>query len=236
MCSILGIFDLAPGDDPAPFARRRWPAPPGSGTGAPTGAGCSWARGDPRPRAAGHRGSGGGAQPIVAADGSLVLAVNGEIYNHRELRAGLDAEARGAGRGAVGYQTGSDCEVILPLWRAHGRRGARAAERDLRLRDPRARHRTVGRGPGPGGGHSPLLGADERGTLLGGLGAQGPGGPVSRARGLPSGAWSSTAPGELRPFRPPALAEPTGAVPGGARPASPRSSARRWRTRSTGSS
>ncbi|MFC4819738.1 asparagine synthase B [Dokdonella ginsengisoli] len=53
-----------------------------------------------------------GAQPLLSSDGDQVLAVNGEIYNHRELRARL----------ASGYpfRTDSDCEVILPLYRAQG--------------------------------------------------------------------------------------------------------------------
>ncbi|HEY0230536.1 MAG TPA: asparagine synthase B [Dokdonella sp.] len=53
-----------------------------------------------------------GAQPLVSSDGHQVLAVNGEIYNHRELRARL----------ASGYpfRTDSDCEVILPLYRTQG--------------------------------------------------------------------------------------------------------------------
>jgi len=53
-----------------------------------------------------------GAQPLVSPDGALALTVNGEIYNHQELRAGL----------AAGYEfrTASDCEVILALWREHG--------------------------------------------------------------------------------------------------------------------
>ena len=53
-----------------------------------------------------------GAQPLVSSDGHQVLAVNGEIYNHRELRTRL----------ASGYpfRTDSDCEVILPLYRAQG--------------------------------------------------------------------------------------------------------------------
>ena len=53
-----------------------------------------------------------GAQPLVSADGRLALAVNGEIYNHRELEAAL-------GR-PYDFQTGSDCEVINALWREHG--------------------------------------------------------------------------------------------------------------------
>lgn len=52
-----------------------------------------------------------GAQPLVAPQTQQVLAVNGEIYNHRELRAALDDE-----RGDPWpYTTDSDCEVILPL-------------------------------------------------------------------------------------------------------------------------
>ncbi len=53
-----------------------------------------------------------GAQPLYSPDGNLVLAVNGEIYNHRELRDEL----------SVGYafQTGSDCEVILALYHKYG--------------------------------------------------------------------------------------------------------------------
>lgn len=52
-----------------------------------------------------------GAQPLNSSDGEQVLAVNGEIYNHRQLRAELP-EYR--------FATESDCEVILPLYREHG--------------------------------------------------------------------------------------------------------------------
>jgi asparagine synthase (glutamine-hydrolysing) len=53
-----------------------------------------------------------GAQPLVAPDGKQVLAVNGEIYNHRALRSALESD--------YDFQTHSDCEVILPLYRKHG--------------------------------------------------------------------------------------------------------------------
>jgi asparagine synthase (glutamine-hydrolysing) len=53
-----------------------------------------------------------GAQPLFSEDRKQVLAVNGEIYNHRQLRAELP--------GAYRYSTESDCEVILPLYREHG--------------------------------------------------------------------------------------------------------------------
>lgn len=53
-----------------------------------------------------------GGQPILSADGQLVLAANGEIYNHKELREELQDE--------YDFQTQSDCEVILALYRKYG--------------------------------------------------------------------------------------------------------------------
>ena len=50
-----------------------------------------------------------GRQPLFAPDKKQVLAVNGEIYNHQDIRT------RFAGK--YQYQTGSDCEVILSLYR-----------------------------------------------------------------------------------------------------------------------
>ena len=49
-----------------------------------------------------------GGQPLFSPDRKQVLAVNGEIYNHQEIRR------RYAGR--YDFQTGSDCEVILALY------------------------------------------------------------------------------------------------------------------------
>jgi asparagine synthase (glutamine-hydrolysing) len=51
-----------------------------------------------------------GGQPLYSPDRKQVLAVNGEIYNHQEIRR------RYAGR--YEFQTGSDCEVILALYRS----------------------------------------------------------------------------------------------------------------------
>ena len=51
-----------------------------------------------------------GGQPLYSPDGKQVLAVNGEIYNHQDIRR------RYAGR--YEFQTGSDCEVILALYRS----------------------------------------------------------------------------------------------------------------------
>jgi asparagine synthase (glutamine-hydrolysing) len=55
-----------------------------------------------------------GAQPLRSIDGHLVLAVNGEIYNHREIRTEIGAREA--------FRTDSDCEVILPLYAAEGPR------------------------------------------------------------------------------------------------------------------
>ncbi len=53
-----------------------------------------------------------GGQPLFSKDKKLVLAVNGEIYNHQELRKELEEEYE--------FQTKSDCEVILALYRKKG--------------------------------------------------------------------------------------------------------------------
>jgi len=53
-----------------------------------------------------------GAQPLLNDSGTHALAVNGEIYNHRELRSELATP--------YDFQTQSDCEVLLPLYRDHG--------------------------------------------------------------------------------------------------------------------
>ena len=53
-----------------------------------------------------------GKQPLYSKDGKLVLAVNGEIYNHREIRKKFE--------GKYEFLTQSDCEVILALYREKG--------------------------------------------------------------------------------------------------------------------
>ncbi len=53
-----------------------------------------------------------GQQPLYSKDGKLVLAVNGEIYNHKSIR---DRQA-----GSYEFLTKSDCEVILSLYREKG--------------------------------------------------------------------------------------------------------------------
>jgi asparagine synthase (glutamine-hydrolysing) len=53
-----------------------------------------------------------GQQPLFSADKKLVLAANGEIYNHRELRKQFN--------GTYNFQTASDCEIILALYKEKG--------------------------------------------------------------------------------------------------------------------
>ncbi|MBL4828422.1 MAG: asparagine synthase B [Aliivibrio sp.] len=53
-----------------------------------------------------------GAQPLYSQDKKHILAVNGEIYNHKELRADLESDYQ--------FQTDSDCEIILALYREKG--------------------------------------------------------------------------------------------------------------------
>lgn len=53
-----------------------------------------------------------GGQPLYSPNRKCILAANGEIYNHREIRAQY------AGR--YEFQTGSDCEVILALYQDRG--------------------------------------------------------------------------------------------------------------------
>ncbi len=53
-----------------------------------------------------------GKQPLFSEDKKLILAANGEIYNHRELRKQFD--------GKYNFQTESDCEIILALYKEKG--------------------------------------------------------------------------------------------------------------------
>jgi len=110
MCSIFGIFGLQAGDDLAALRRhaldlsqrQRHRGPDWSGVYVDDGAILVHERlaiVDPA----------GGSQPLLSDDGGLALAVNGEIYNHRELKAELAQP--------YAFQTGSDCEVINALYR-----------------------------------------------------------------------------------------------------------------------
>lgn len=50
-----------------------------------------------------------GAQPLYNPEHTHILAVNGEIYNHKDLEANLTVDFK--------FQTGSDCECILALYK-----------------------------------------------------------------------------------------------------------------------
>jgi asparagine synthase (glutamine-hydrolysing) len=111
MCSILGVFDFRPGADLSPLrplalslsAQQRHRGPDWSGVHVDPAAILVHERlaiVDPA----------GGSQPLRSEDGGLILAVNGEIYNHRELEKQLTKP--------YSFQTGSDCEVINALYRS----------------------------------------------------------------------------------------------------------------------
>ncbi len=55
----------------------------------------------------------GGRQPLVSADGDLVLSVNGEFYDYKRIRAELACEGER-------FATKSDSEIALPLFRRDG--------------------------------------------------------------------------------------------------------------------
>ena len=54
-----------------------------------------------------------GKQPLISPSNNLILAANGEIYNHNELRKPYKA--------SYGFKTKSDCEVILALYEKEGK-------------------------------------------------------------------------------------------------------------------
>jgi len=110
MCSILGIFGLQPGDDLALLRRQALEHSQRQRHRGPDWSGVYL---DDRTILVHERlaivDPAGGSQPLLSQDGDLALAVNGEIYNHRELEAELTKP--------YAFQTGSDCEVINALYR-----------------------------------------------------------------------------------------------------------------------
>jgi asparagine synthase (glutamine-hydrolysing) len=113
MCGIVAIFGLKPGTELEPLrrqavqaaARIRHRGPDWSGVYADAGAVLAHER-------LSIVDIHGGAQPLRSTDGALALAVNGEIYNHRELEAALTVPYT--------FTTQSDCEVINALWKESG--------------------------------------------------------------------------------------------------------------------
>jgi len=56
----------------------------------------------------------GGAQPMFSDDGQVGIVFNGEIYNFRELRRELEEQG-------IRFRSHSDTEVLIALYRRHGR-------------------------------------------------------------------------------------------------------------------
>lgn len=56
-----------------------------------------------------------GKQPLVSDDGKIILAVNGEIYNQKQIRKTFE--------GKYNFKTQSDCEVIIPLYKKYRKSG-----------------------------------------------------------------------------------------------------------------
>ena len=61
-----------------------------------------------------------GKQPLVSDDEKIILAANGEIYNHKDIRKEFE--------GKYQFQTGSDCEVIIPLYKKYRDEGGNFCE------------------------------------------------------------------------------------------------------------
>jgi asparagine synthase (glutamine-hydrolysing) len=112
MCGIVGVFNLKPGEahalrpqmlDMSKRIRHRGPDWSGIYSGERTIL-CHERLSIVDPES--------GGQPLYSPDRTMVLAVNGEIYNHQQFREELAGEYE--------FQTKSDCEVILPLYKKYG--------------------------------------------------------------------------------------------------------------------
>lgn len=110
MCGIIGVFDLkSKVEDVRPtvleMAKKvRHRGPDWSGIYCDTNAVLAHERlaiVDPQ----------SGGQPLYSDDRNIILAVNGEIYNHMEIRKNFPDYS---------FQTQSDCEIILPLYQQKG--------------------------------------------------------------------------------------------------------------------
>jgi asparagine synthase (glutamine-hydrolysing) len=134
----------------------------------------------------------GGHQPLGNADGTVQVVCNGEIYNHRALRAELAARGHR-------FRTGSDVEVIAHLYDEEGVAGIRKLEGmfALALWDARAHRLVLGRdriGIKPlyvAEAHGRLLfGSEAKCLLAGGLRAAIRASTAARASSRPPTSWS----------------------------------------------
>jgi asparagine synthase (glutamine-hydrolysing) len=119
MCGICGIVARSPGDRDlarsigAMMESQRHRGPDASGSAIFTAVDA------PRPIALGALRlaildlSDAGRQPMRSADGKVLLVYNGEVYNYRKLRAGLEAKGHT-------FASHTDTEVVLRLYEEHG--------------------------------------------------------------------------------------------------------------------
>ena len=98
-----------------------------------------------------------GTQPMFDVERELCIVFNGEIYNHRELRASLE-------RGGAKFHSHTDTEVILQLWRRDGPAlvGLLRGMYAFAIYDTRAKSMFVARDPY---GLKPLYFADDGSTI-----------------------------------------------------------------------
>src|SRR2546430_4879124 len=161
MCGIAGIF--AYGDGAPPVDRAELEAMNERMRPRGPDAGGLWMAGDARVGLAARRLAiidltDEGTQPMTDIDGELRIVFNGEIYNHRELRARLE-------HFGARFHSTSDTEVLLQMYRRDGEamvdllRGMFA----FAIWDSRARRLFMARDPY---GIKPLYVADDGATLL----------------------------------------------------------------------
>ncbi|HEY1299640.1 MAG TPA: asparagine synthase (glutamine-hydrolyzing) [Stellaceae bacterium] len=116
MCGLNGVFAYHPASG-APDEAELLATREAMRRRGPDGAGLWWSA--DRRCGLGHRRlaildlSDRAAQPMASADGKIVVAFNGEIYNYNELRAQLEA-------GGARFRTGSDTEALLHLYARDG--------------------------------------------------------------------------------------------------------------------
>jgi asparagine synthase (glutamine-hydrolysing) len=160
MCGITAIF--AYGAGAAPVDRGELEAITESMRARGPDAGGTWISDDGRVGLGSRRLaiidlSDEGRQPMFSVDGDLAIVFNGEIYNHRELRASLE-------RGGARFHSHTDTEVILQLWRRDGPAmlGLLRGMYAFAIYDPRAKTMFVARDPY---GLKPLYFADDGRTI-----------------------------------------------------------------------
>jgi len=116
MCGIAAIF--AYGANAAPVSSRELEAITENMRSRGPDAGGTWISADGRVGLGSRRLAiidltDEGTQPMFDVAREIAIAFNGEIYNHRELRASLE-------RGGARFHSHTDTEVILQLWRRDG--------------------------------------------------------------------------------------------------------------------